>query len=59
MFGDIRSNQKGIITTAVEYVFDKTPQLSASFIEYFGQQWRDLAADGAFVNKIMDDYSKT
>lgn len=60
MFGDILLNEKGIITTAVEYVIDKLPNITASFIEYYGEQWRDLGADSAlFVNKITDNYKKT
>lgn len=54
------AKEKGIITTAIQYLINKVPKMTASFVEYYDGKWCDLAADNAlFDAKYTDNYQET
>lgn len=54
------AHEKGIITTAIQYLVDKVPKMTASFVEYYEGKWRDLAnKNGLFSQKYMGNYQET
>lgn len=62
MYGAAHSsivNVKGIVQIAIEYLLNKVPNMSASFVEYYDGKWRDLGCnDRTFYSKLCETFSK-